>query len=357
MIVTAFPVTKSRTGKTFVVAMSVLGVVGAAQLAALGWAMATHQPRPAAIAPSVEPSVTVTQPAPFANPTPSSGVATTAAAPTRIDIGLAAPTPAGPIPTELPKPTPVQDEKPAVTAEGQVNDMVEQAKELRDRGDTGTALIRLREAQVIAPQNPQVIAELATTYESMGQTEKAMEYWRHIYDMGDQAGVYYTAAAAKVNPAPTAAATEDVPGIQPGMTLGLLDISTDDKDDADSARHLIAHIPIKARPGTLVDVRDVAVQVLFYDMLSDASVVQTNANINYRWSTAPVDWADSSIEVLDVEYVLPKGKTPADSRQYFGYIARVYYKGELQDWRANPPKLRQMFPPPTTLQQDGSSDQ
>jgi hypothetical protein len=353
MIVTAIPVTRSRTGKTFAVAMSVLGVIGLAQLFALGWALATRQPKP-------EPAVTLinpARPAPFANPAPAAGNSGVADnVPKHLDLGQALPAPTPAIPTELPKPTPIEDERPVITAEGQVGDMVQQAKELRDRGDTGTALIRLREAQVIAPQNPQVIAELASTYESMGQTEKAMEYWRHIYDMGDRAGVYYTAAAAKVNPAPAELATNDVPGIQQGMTLGILDITKEERDDPDSPRHLVLHIPLKARPGTPIDVRDVVIQVFFYDLLPDASVVQTNANVNSHWSTPPVDWRDSNIEVLDVEYALPKPKTPADARQYFGYVARLYYKGDLQDWRADPAKLREMYPPPTTLQQDETGD-
>jgi len=357
MIVTAIPVSKIRTGKTFGVAMGVLGVIGLAQLAALGWALAKRPPVTAAVQTSSnEPAVSLSQSTPFAKPTPQATDVAKATAPAHLDLGtsLATSTPA--IPTELPKPTPVEDQQPVVTPEGQVSDMVEQAKELRDRGDTGTALIRLREAQVIAPRNPQVIAELASTYESMGQSEKAMEYWRHIYDMGENAGVYYTAAAAKINPAPAAAA-QDVSGIQPGMMLGILDITKEDRDDPDAARHLILHIPIKARPDSEINVRDVVVQVFFYDLLPDASVVQTSADVKPRWSTAPVDWSDSSFEILDVEYVLPKSKTPAEARQYFGYIARVYYKGELQDWRANPAKLRDMYPPPTTLQQDETGGQ
>jgi hypothetical protein len=94
------------------------------------------------------------------------------------------------------------------------------------------------------------------------------------------------------------------------------------------------------------------VQVFFYDLVDEQSVVQTNANVTYRWDTAPVDWNNGDIEILQVEYAAsapnPKEKI-MENRRYFGYVVRVYYKGDLQDMRAEPVKLLNQYPPPLTL--------
>ena len=99
------------------------------------------------------------------------------------------------------------------------------------------------------------------------------------------------------------------------------------------------------------------VQVFFYDMIDNQSIVQTSANVTYRWNTAPVDWNNGDIEILEVEYAAsspnPKDKI-LENRQYHGYVVRVYYKGELQDMRADPVKLLGQYPPPLTLPTEDS---
>jgi hypothetical protein len=43
-----------------------------------------------------------------------------------------------------------------------------------------------------------------------------------------------------------------------------------------------------------------------------------------------------------------------ENRSYFGYVVRVYYKGDLQDMRADPVKLLNQYPPPLTLPNEDS---
>jgi len=39
----------------------------------------------------------------------------------------------------------------------------------------------------------------------------------------------------------------------------------------------------------------------------------------------------------------------AGRRRYLGYIVRIYYYDQLQDVRADPPKLLSLFPTPSTV--------
>jgi len=261
-----------------------------------------------------------------------------------------------------------------ITPEARVNDLLGLARTLRDRGDTSTALTRLREAQVISPTNVQIISEMAATYEKMGLNEKAIEQWRRIYELGEQAGIYYAAAEAKLRalelpeatPTPTPVPVTDslvqTGGLlpdgspqlaSPTMLLGAVG-TIDDTGNSQPRRELTLRVPILAKKGVQVDVHDVVIQVFFYDQAEDGTIVETDANVSSKWNSSPVDWSTPDPELLDVSYSQPEAD-PKDPRSrehriYFGYVVRLYYKGDLNAARAEPVKLLKLFPPPLTLQ-------
>lgn len=279
------------------------------------------------------------------------------------------------MPKPTPVPQPVQRHTPESIQAARVALLVNQARSLRDRGDISTALTRLREAQAIAHHHPQVISEMAISYEKLGLPAKAMEQWRRIYQIGEKAGIYYAAAEAKLRAldhSDTAAAMESaaeaaVSGSlggsgdqRPGLLLGEVG-TTDDTGNSAPQRSLKLRVPIHAVPGPKVEVGEVVIQVHFYDAFRDGTVVQTNASVQSAWvarldekgGEKEVDWSGPEAEVLEVAYE----QQPPDfnerkqtSRNYFGYVVRVYYKGVLNASTAEPARLLKLFPPPLTLQ-------
>ena len=149
-----------------------------------------------------------------------------------------------------------------------------------------------------------------------------------------------------------AVADAPVSTINEGASLGIGIITMDELTDEESERKFVLRVPLKARPRARVEVRDVVIQVLFYDFVDNKDIVQTSANVNSRWASTPPDWSDGDTEVLEVEYQQPKKEgddANKESRKYFGYNVRLYYKDELQDSRAEPARLGAQFPAPTTL--------
>ena len=362
-MLTASPITNQPVGKTFSVAISALGVGAALQVLLIGWGM-LHRPPPTAVA-------------------TTAGVASTGARVT-VPIGgetriadLTFPSISEPPQTQTTPATPAAPPKPTPLSRGQgpsepanrFEELVLQGKELRERGDMNAAITKFREAGILDPKNPLPLTELAQTYEKMGLADKAGEDWRKVYEMGDGAGLYYTLAEAKLKASQAialqhvatqpAAATADavdtsaaVDGVAAGATLGLLQLTTEEERDDNSAKRFILHIPIKARPKAHIDVRDLVIHVLFYDIVDGQNVVQTSANVNSHWATPPADWVDSDTEELTVEYQLPKPEARGakrENRKYFGYIVRIYYKQKLQSAAAEPDRLAQQYPAPPTL--------
>ena len=368
----ALPKSRVTISRALFAALVLMGTVGTVETGVLCWHFLTSKPTPVAL-PAAQPSSSKTVAAASATPAPKNETLTAeqqlvAAA---VEKSLVAA-----LPKATPSPTPLPA-RPPVTPASRVAELINLARELRDRGDTGTAMSRLREAQAIYSNYAPIVSEMAITYEKMGLTDKAIEQWRRIYEMGERAGIYYAAAEAKLRalqlpdappqdssltrPANGALTPDATPAdIRPVMTLGKVG-TTDDTGTTQPLRRLKLRIPIHARPGSRVDPRSAVIQVFFYDQLKDGSIVETNANVTSSWArrispsgdVLPVDWSSPEPEVLEVEYAQqefdPKDPRTRERRNYFGYSVRVYYKGVLDAKFADPVKLLTQFIPPATL--------
>ena len=255
-----------------------------------------------------------------------------------------------------------------------------------------SALGRLREAQVAEPDNPQVIAEMALTYEAMQIPDRAFEQWQRLYNLGDGVGALYYLADTRLHapPKPAAAAGQNSATQAAGTALNdaavlkLADVHKEDVTDPSVEQKISLKIVVKNRPGVVIDPTKVRILTYFYDLVDGKDTVLTDAQTDFAWlSAAPVNWAGDKSEVLETIYTRPKpapepvspkepdtakggkgharrGKgevaeasvtapTPAPVRVYGGYTVRLYYDRQLQDAQGDPIALLQQFRPPTTL--------
>lgn len=340
------------------VAISILGLGAAVQLAAICWAFIARFHAP--------PTVIAAQVTESDEETPTGRVAPIpvpdfSADPLSDATAAAESAPLSPTTAPRPTPIPIQPPKPmdAVTAD-RFNELIEQGRAYRERGDTGTALTRFREAQALDSRNPRALTEMATTFEKMSLPDRANEQWKRVYDLGESAGVHYTAAEAKLKAAQanelsrvvmsqTAAPSEETTGIAKGAMLGLADIKIDEQKAVGASKKFAMHLPIKTRFGAKIDANELVIQVHFFDVVDSARVERTSANVHSVWGAPPPDWAEGDTEELEVVYELPAEKR---NRKYFGYLVRLYYKGELQTSAGTPESLLKKYPPPQTLKNE-----
>jgi len=137
----------------------------------------------------------------------------------------------------------------------------------------------------------------------------------------------------------------DQVGLQPGSSLGVVDLKINDKDEGGVAMKDL-RLAVKARPGEPIDGRDVRINVTFYEMLN-GEIVPTMSRVQSVWFTTPVDWKNEGIEILEVKYEVPRvGPDGGPAPQYYGYLVNIYHRGQLQETRADPVQLQDLFPPP-----------
>jgi tetratricopeptide (TPR) repeat protein len=296
---------------------------------------------------------------------------------------------------------------PSAAALSAAERLLKEATELRDKGDTTSALARLQEAAQRDSKNANVLAEMAMIYESIQLPDRANETWKKIEEIGPSAGALYELAAMKLKvgvttaqppatttgpgltgsaPLDAGATGNDADGIPESSTFGVSELTATETPDPEADTNMKLKISVKVRPNTPIDHTKVKIQVFFYDTVDNNDIVLTDADVSYEWLTPHHDWKETNPEILAVTYlrtkktvssdaalaaaaasVTPsattKKKTPAKKeqaadvpgegghRKYLGYIVRIYYNDQLQVARAEPKKLLNRFPPPLTAPQ------
>jgi tetratricopeptide (TPR) repeat protein len=374
--------------KMFRIALWLVAIFGVAELAGLGvfyagkWRAEYVAAHPKPIAPAATPAPSAPTVAQKTTPAPASTAATAT--------------------------TTTAQTTPSSAALSTAEELLKEATEARNKGDTTNALARLQDVVQRDPKNARAFAEMAMIYESIQLYDRSNETWKKIVEIGPSAGPLYELADMKLKtgvtlPATTAPAAtttgpglagtspldagttrNDADGIPDGSTFGITEVNATDTPDPDADTNMKLKISVKARPNTPIDHTKVKIQVFFYDTVDNKEVVLTDADVSYEWLTPHHDWKDTNPEILAVTYVRAKNKTSSDAdlavaaasvtppgtskkkpaatkpsattadaghRKYLGYIVRIYYNEQLQSVRADPTKLLNLFPPPLTAPQ------
>jgi len=133
-------------------------------------------------------------------------------------------------------------------------------------------------------------------------------------------------------------------GISHNSVLAITETTLTETTDPSAQSHFTLKVGVKPRPGT-PNGHAVRIVVSFYDLTKDNKMMPTDAQVGYHWLTSANGWAEAAPRFLEATYVRPKTQTlSADVRRYGGFIVRVYFDGQLQDSRANPPDLLTLFP-------------
>jgi hypothetical protein len=262
----------------------------------------------------------------------------------------AAPEPAALEPAAVP---PAEEMPEAEQAAQQVRltELVAEADKLEAGISPGDALVPLEEALSLQPGNSELLARVATLYERLGQAELAQAGWQKLVALGPAAGNLFDVAEVRLkllqNPAANDEGSElrDQTGLQPGSSLGVVDLKVTDGGSA-AAPVKDLRLAVKARPGETIDARDVRINVTFYEALN-GEIVPTMSRVQSMWFTTPVDWKGEGVEILEVKYEVPRiGQDGGPPPDFYGYMVNIYHHGQLQETRAEPADLRDLFPPP-----------
>tara|TARA_R110002096_G_scaffold376724_8_gene570505 strand:- start:553 stop:1650 length:1098 start_codon:yes stop_codon:yes gene_type:complete len=351
-----------RTGRTFGIALRVLGVIALIQMIVVLWAMLIRFDGRPRLAPSST-TLVAAIPAPTLPPIPVPEPAVSSEVPAIPQETLP---PTGEPPEIVPEPVSVPGPRPNRKQEihpahrvpdPEAKGLVDRGLQLREEGDINGALAELKKADARVPRHPKILAELATTYSQFGQVDKATSYWERVHHMGSTAaGAYWDLAdmALKGHSLEDASNVDTQLKISRHVARGL---------ESGDGQKVILRIHTEALTQSKLDGEQMYLYVFFYDLAefpSGSRYEETVAKMTQRLITSPYDWKDGDEEVIEVEYflkTLTKDQEAAlGKRQYFGYVVELYYRDVLQDVVASPRKLlRSGEQPPDQIPYQGSS--
>jgi hypothetical protein len=231
----------------------------------------------------------------------------------------------------------------------QAKEMVAAAREVRRLGDMHAALESLRAADLHEPQHPEILSEMALTYEAMQLADKAEIAWRNVLALGDAAaGGYYNLARSHLDKLQDSLKTTSLNAAAKPLSLGSCQLLPD--KTVTKGQKLTLRIPLISTQGagTPIDPGQVDVQVYFYDKQADGSVSPTRADTRTDWVSPPVDWRDSAEELVDVTYFMPELRPEElrnlGKRSYHGYVVKLYYQNQFMGEQAEPKALLDFKP-------------
>jgi len=314
---------RHHPGRTFRVSLWVLAGLALAQIAAIAFAIVRHDIGNRDLADR--------RPAP-----PRQSLATSTSVPAGFPplermFGTEGMTPAAPPPTI--EPTTEQTIRDPL-----VRDMVEVARLMRDEGDVQTALEQFRRANQQLPDNPEILHELATCYDLLDLRDDASDARLAIRNLGpERGGVFYTFAdLALLGSKDGGAARRSL------VSIGNTHLYQHPQET--SGEMVTLRASIKAAPGAEIDPAAVHIRVLFFDLIDGRRVARGLHEGEYpqHLVTEPIDWKDTPPdEIIDFVYFrpYPLDQDSGQRRQFYGFVAQLFYDDEWQDLVSQPNTL------------------
>lgn len=210
--------------------------------------------------------------------------------------------------------------------------LVHEARESRIRSDHMKAIIKLEEAIRLEPDHPAIIYEMATNFEVMGIYDKATDQYLKLNALGPlKGGALWKKASLKLEKG-------IVPEAKEFTSLGVVRPSTVEETRLGERRGVI--LPISVSANEAFDPSLLETKVHFFEKQQDkVKQVISPENQGFAWLSEPVDWSDGE-ELVEVWYHIPRADRSQQhlfgDRSFYGFVAELYYAGELVDVNARP---------------------
>ena len=233
----------------------------------------------------------------------------------------------------------------------EVESLLQDAKEFRQFNDVIFAKAKLVEAQRLEPKHPEVLRELGLLYESMNDWGSAKQVWLDLRALGDAAGALALFARDRlldIERRETQLAMESQSRTRQNLPRDLTISNVEPQQDQQGFKSLRITVAANLTQGT-VAVRDIKFQIYFFEADDEKIYPVPGESVRYDFLTLPINWAGGEPEQILVR----AGPFSAPPMGYYGYLIRVYHRGQLQDEVSEPPQLAPLFStnPTTTPQQ------
>lgn len=202
-------------------------------------------------------------------------------------------------------------------------------------GDMRQSVLSFEQASAMAPGHPAMLYYYGLAYDKLLNPNKARDYYKKLLAMREQAGQYFDRAARRLTY-----------GVEQGDALrGKLSFGPHKVQhtyDAEQGERVSLLLPVLLAPGEEIRADEVNLHVEFFDLVNGNKVDFAREEPVAKWTSEVQNWRNGE-EDLVVNYSIPARDAAELSRggdvKYYGFIAKLYYKGEPMDCISSPSAL------------------
>ena len=218
----------------------------------------------------------------------------------------------------------------------EVDRLLQKAVSALTAGDIRLCILSLEEAGILAPEHPALLYYYGVAYDKLCNPHKARDYYTRVFAMRDRAGVYFQRASSRLT----------FGFEQPGALRGKLSFGphqTTHTYDAEKGERVEMLLPVILAPGENVRPDDIYIAIQFFDLVNGRKIEFSRLSTpELSWQNENPTWKDWE-EHLMVSYAVPpltqEEMDAYGDLKYYGFTAKLYYKGEPLDCISSPSAL------------------
>lgn len=240
-----------------------------------------------------------------------------------------------------------------------LDSLIRQGVAAMTAGDMRQCILCLEEGSMLSAGHPALLYYFGMAYDKLLNPKKAREYYTQVFQMRDRAGIYFQRAAQRLT----------YGFDQASAMRGKLSFGPHQQKHSyspDQGEQVSMLLPVMLAPGESVRQDDLYIHIQFFDMVNGRRIAFSRGQVEWKWSNENPSW-EAWEENLEVSYKLqPLTQEEMDAYgdiRYYGFTAKLYYKGEPLDCISSPSALilqeqrlnsrnRRQYPPANSLLPD-----
>ncbi len=218
----------------------------------------------------------------------------------------------------------------------EVDRLIRQGVSAMTAGDMRQCILSLEEGSLLAPDHPALLYYYGMAYDKLLNPKKAREYFTRVFQMRDRAGSYFKRAAHRLTYG------FDQPGAMRGkLSFGPHQVKHSYSPDTGEQVDML--LPVLLAPGEEVRPDDIYITIQFFDLVSGRRIEFSRmATPQLTWQNEKPDWSHWEENLVAHYSVPPLTQEQLDAYgdlRYYGFTAKLYYKGEPLDCISSPAAL------------------
>lgn len=203
-------------------------------------------------------------------------------------------------------------------------------------GDMRLCILCLEEARGIAPEHPALLYYYGLAYDKLLNPDKARGFYTKVFQMRDAAGIYFRRASRRLT-----YGFEQPSAMRGKLAFGPHHVNH--SDDPERGEQVDILLPVLLAPGEEVRPDDIYITIQFFDLVNGRKIEFSRLSTpKLSWENEKPDWSNWE-ENLIVSYAVPAlTREELDAYgdlKYYGFTAKLYYKGEPLDCISAPSAL------------------